>query len=115
MKLTYFYATIEVAPRDGYSETLQCSTDRDNTNQLKFTFPYGEITPEQAAAVSEFTKTLTNAYNKLQKQIDDVNKNLKLEQYVPTETNDSDLDLDDKSNDETNTSNGTNPTEVRRE
>lgn len=116
MKLTYFYATIEVAPRDGYSESLQCSTDRDNTNRLKFTFPYGEITPEQAVAVSEFTKTLTSAYNKLQKQIDATNKDLKLEQYASVvETVGSDFDLDDKSNDETDASNGTNPTEVRHE
>lgn len=85
MKLTYFYATIEVAPRNGYSENLQCTTDRDNPNKLIFNFPYGEITPEQAAAISEFTKTLTSAYSKLQKQIDNVNKDLKLEQYAPIE------------------------------
>lgn len=102
MKLTYFYATIEVAPRDGYSESLQCSTDRNDKSKLKFTFPYGEITPEQAAAVNEFTKTLTAAYNKLQKQIDNVNQELKLEQYaaiVPpvVETTSSDFDLDAKS------------------
>lgn len=99
MKLTYFYATIEVVPRNGYSESLQCSTDRDDTSKLKFTFPYGDITPEQAAAVSEFTKTLTAAYNKLQKQIDNVNQELKLEQYAPIvppviETAGSDFDLD---------------------
>ena len=102
MKLTYFYVTIEVAPRDTYNESLQCCTDRNDTNKLKFTFPYGEITPEQAAAVSEFTKTLTAAYNKLQKQIDNVNQELKLEQYatiVPPviETTGSDFDLDAKS------------------
>lgn len=101
MKLTYFYATIEVVPRNGYSESLQCSTDRDDTSKLKFTFPYGDITPEQATAVSEFTKTLTAAYNKLQKQIDNVNQELKLEQYAPIvppaiETAGSDFDLDAK-------------------
>lgn len=85
MKLTYFYVTIAVSPRDGYDESLQCCTDRDDTSKLKFTFPYGEITPEQAAAISEFTKTITTAYNKLQKQIDTVNQDLKLEQYAPIE------------------------------
>lgn len=115
MKLTYFYATIEVAPRDGYSENLQCCTDRDNPNKLIFNFPYGEITPEQASAVSEFTKTLTSAYNKLQKQIDSVNKDLKLEQYAIAEIDNSNIDLDDKSNDETDTNNDTNLTEVRHE
>lgn len=102
MKLTYFYITIEVAPRDGYNESLQCCTDRNDTSKLKFTFPYGEITPEQAAAVSEFTKTLTAAYNKLQKQIDNVNQELKLEQYATitppvVKTNGSDFDLDAES------------------
>lgn len=120
MKLTCFYVTVEIAPRDGYSESLQCSTDRDDKSKLKFTFPYGEITPEQAAAVNEFTKTLTTAYNKLQKQIDCVNQDLKLEQYAPVvppvvETTGSDFDLDTKSNDESDTSNDTNPTEVRHE
>lgn len=99
MKLTYFYATIEVVPRDGYSESLLCSTDRNDASKLKFTFPYGETTPEQAAAIAEFTKTLTAAYNKLQKQIDNVNQELKLEQYAPivppvVETAGSDFDLD---------------------
>lgn len=99
MKLTYFYATIEVVPRDSYSESLQCSTDSDNKNKLKFIFPYGDITPEQAAAIAEFTKTLTAAYNKLQKQIDNVNQELKLEQYAPivppvVETAGSNFDLD---------------------
>lgn len=98
MKLTYFYATIEIIPRDGYSESLQCSTDREDTSKLKFTFPYGEITPEQAVAVAEFTKTLTSAFNKLQKQIDSANKDLKLEQYAPKSltASGSDFDLDAK-------------------
>ena len=102
MKLTYFYVTIEVAPRDGYSESLQCCTDRNDTSKLKFTFPYGEITPEQAAAVAEFTKTLTDAYNVLQSQIKSINKKLQLEEYAvvtppQVETTGSDFDLDAKS------------------
>lgn len=124
MKLTYFYVTIEVAPRDGYSESFQCCTDRNDANKLKFTFPYGEITPEQAAAVAEFTKTVTDAFNVLQSQVNSVNKKLQLEEYAPVvppqvETNGSDFDLDvkpnDKSNDKTDTNNDTNPTEVRHE
>lgn len=40
---------------------------------------------------------------------------MELEQYAIAETNGSDLDLDDKSNDETDTNNDTNLTEVRHE
>lgn len=99
MKLTYFYVTIEVAPRDGYSEVLQCYTDRNDTNKLKFTFPYGEITTEQASAVTEFTKSITDAFNVLQSQVNSVNKKLQLEEYAPivppvVETTGSDFDLD---------------------
>lgn len=92
MKLTYFYATIDIAPRDSYNETLQCGTDRSDNSKLQFTYPYGNITPKQAAAVSEFTKTLTNAYNKLQRQIDAVNKDLGLEQYAPKTESESESD-----------------------
>ena len=116
MKLTYFYVTIEVAPRDGYSESLQCYTDRNDTSKLKFTFPYGEITPEQAAAVNEFTKTITDAYNSLQSQLKCINKKLQLEEYAPVaKTKGADFDLDTKSDDKTDISNTTNPTEVRHE
>lgn len=99
MKLTYFYVTIEVAPRNGYSKSIQCCTDRNDTSKLKFTFPYGEITTEQAAAVAEFTKTLTDAYNILQSQVNRVNKKLQLEEYAAVtppavKTNGSDFDLD---------------------
>ena len=102
MKLNNFYVTIEVAPRDGYYESLQCYTDRNDTSKLKFTFPYGEITPEQAAAVAEFTKTLTDAYNVLQGQIKTTNKKLQLEEFTPitspqVKTAGSDFDLDAKS------------------
>lgn len=101
MKLTYFYVTIEVTPRDGYSESLQCCTDRNDTSKLKFTFPYGEITPEQAAAVAEFSKTITDAFNVLQSQVNRVNKKLQLEEYAPVvppvvETTGSDFNLDAK-------------------
>lgn len=120
MKLTYFYVTIGVAPRDGYYESLQCCTDRNDSSELKFTFPYGEITPEQAAAVAEFTKTITDAFNVFQSQIKRVNKRLQLEEYAPVvppvvETTGLDFDLDTKSNDESDASNDTNLTEVRHE
>lgn len=97
MKLCYFSGAIEVAPRDSWTERLEF--DVNNDGKLSFRYPYGNITPEQAAAVSKFVETITDAYNKLTKQIDATNKRLKLEQYaliVPpqVETTGSDFDLD---------------------
>lgn len=97
MKLCYFSGAIEVAPRDSWTERLEF--DVNNDGKLSFRYPYGNITPEQAAAVNEFTKTLTDAYNVLQSQIKRVNKKLQLEEYAPIvppiiKTNGSDFDLD---------------------
>lgn len=97
MKLSYFSGTIEVAPRESWTERLEFNTNDDG--KLNFRYPYGDVTPEQSAAVSTFVKTITDAYAKLTKQIDTINKDLKLEQYAPivppvVETNGSDFDLD---------------------
>ena len=100
MKLCHFSGAIEVAPRNSWIEQLGFDVTYDG--KLNFRYPYGDITPEQAAAVSKFVETITDAYNKLTKQIDATNKRLKLEQYAPivppiVETNGSDFDLDAKS------------------
>ena len=91
MKLNHFYGSISIKERNGYTENLQFGTNRENA--LEFNYPYGEITPEEVAAVSKFTKIVTDAYNKLQATIDGVNADLKLEQYAPKSTG-SDLDID---------------------
>ena len=85
MKLNYFYGSISIYPRDGYNETLEFSAT-EQSGKLEFRYPYGQITPEQAEAVSQFVKTVTNAYNKLSSQIDSVNKDLRLEEYAPVAT-----------------------------
>ena len=81
MKINYFYGSIAIRPRDGYTENLEFNVTEDKG--LTFRYPYGDATPEEAEAVSQFIKTVTNAYNKLTSQIDNVNKDLKLEQYAP--------------------------------
>lgn len=91
MKLNHFYGSISIKEKNGYTENLQFGTNRNNT--LEFNYPYGEITPEEVAAVSKFTKIVTDAYNKLQATIDGVNADLNLEQYAPKSTG-SDLDID---------------------
>lgn len=119
MKLNYFYGSISIYPRDGYNETLEFNAT-EQSGKLEFRYPYGQITPEQAEAISQFTKTVTDAYNVLQSQINRINKKLKLEECAPivppvVETAGSDFDLDVESNDRIDTTDDTNPTEVRHE
>lgn len=82
MKINYFYGSIAIRPCNGYTENLEFTVTE--TKELTFRYPYGEATPEEAETISQFIKTVTNAYNKLTTQIDNVNKDLKLEQYAPT-------------------------------
>lgn len=82
MKINYFYGSVAIRPRDGYTENLEFNVTE--TKELTFRYPYGEATPEEAEAISKFIKTITDAYNVLSNQIDRTNKDLKLEQYAPT-------------------------------
>lgn len=81
MKINYLYGSITIRRCDGYTENLEFNVTE--TKGLSFRYPYGEATPEEAEAVSQFVKTVTNAYNKLTTQIDGVNRDLHLEQYAP--------------------------------
>ena len=119
MKLNYFYGSIAIVPKDGYTENLEFSFT-EQSNKLEFRYPYGQISPEQANAISQFVKTMTNAYDKLSSQIDIVNKDLRLEEYAPIELEEVspaglDFDLDVESNDRIDTTDDTNPAEVRHE
>ena len=82
MKLNYFYGSIAIRQCDGYTENLEF--DVTESKGLTFRYPYGYATPEEAEAISQFVKTITNAYNKLTTQIDGVNRDLHLERYAPT-------------------------------
>lgn len=81
MKTNYFYGSIAIRQCDGYTENLEFNVTE--AKRLSFRYPYGEATPEEAEAISQFVKTVTNAYNKLSTQIDGVNRDLHLEQYAP--------------------------------
>ena len=81
MKINYFCGSIAIRQCDGYTENLEFNVPE--SKGLTFRYPYGEATPEEAEAVSQFVKTVTNAYNKLTTQIDGVNRDLHLEQYAP--------------------------------
>ena len=82
MKLNYFYGSIATRQCDGYTENLEFNVTE--SKGLTFRYPYGDATPEEAEAISQFVKTITNAYNKLTTQIDAVNRDLHLERYAPT-------------------------------
>lgn len=81
MKINYFYGSIAIKPCNGYTENFEFNVTEGKG--LTFRYPYGEATPEESEAISQFVKTVTSAYNKLTAQIDNVNKDLKLEQYAP--------------------------------
>ena len=81
MKINYLCGSIAIRQCDGYTENLEFNVTE--TKGLTFRYPYGEATPEEAEAISQFVKTVTNAYNKLTTQIDGVNRDLHLEQYAP--------------------------------
>ena len=81
MKINYLRGSIAIRQCDGYTENLEFNVTE--TKGLIFRYPYGDATPEEAEAVSQFVKTVTNAYNKLTTQIDNVNRDLELEQYAP--------------------------------
>lgn len=81
MKTNYFYGSIAIRQNDGYTENLEFNVTE--VKGLTFRYPYGDATPKEAEAIAKFVKTITDAYNVLDSQIDRTNKTLKLEQYAP--------------------------------
>ena len=82
MKLNYFYGSIAIKQCNGYTENLKFNVIE--SEGLTFRYPYCDVTPEESEAISQFVKTVTDAYNKLTTQIDGVNRDLHLERYAPT-------------------------------
>ena len=86
MKLKYFYGSIAVVQADGYTNNLEFGTTEDsngNATDLSFRYPYGNISPEKAKAVGTFTKTIADAFDKLQSQLKSANRTLKEEEFAP--------------------------------
>lgn len=81
MKINYFYGRVAIRQCNSYAESLDFNVTEGKG--LTFRYPYGNATPEEAEAISQFVKIVTNAYNKLTTQIDGVNRDLHLEQYAP--------------------------------
>lgn len=86
MKLKYFYGSIAVVQEDGYTNNLEFSTTEDsngNVTGLTFRYPYGNISPEKAQAISNFVKTISDAFDRLEVQLLDANELLGEEQFAP--------------------------------
>lgn len=86
MKLKYFYGSIAVVQADGYTNNLEFGTTEDDKGDiigLNFKYPYGNISPEKAQAVSKFIKTISDAFDKLQSQLTTANRELLEEQFAP--------------------------------
>lgn len=81
MKLNFFYGSVAISSKEEYTENLEFGVNKES-GKLEFRYPYGNISPEQADAISQFVKTVTDAYNVLQSQINRTNKRLKLEEYA---------------------------------
>lgn len=81
MKLNYFYGSIAVKQCDSWTENLEFNITE--SKGLTFRYPYGDNTPDEAEAISQFVKTVNEAYNRLTNQINNVNRDLRLEQYAP--------------------------------
>ena len=86
MKLKYFYGSIAVVQEDGYTNNLEFGTTEDSNGYataLSFRYPYGNISPDKAQALSVFVKTISNAFNKLEAQLMEANELLGEEQFAP--------------------------------
>lgn len=86
MKLKYFYGSITVVQMDGYTNNLEFGTTEDsngNATNLSFRYPYGNISPEKAQAVGKFIKTISDAFDKLQSQLESANRMLEEEEFAP--------------------------------
>lgn len=86
MKLKYFYGSIAVIQENGYTNNLEFSANEDDNrgaSDLTFRYPYGNISPEKAKAVSNFVKTVADAFDKLKTQLVSANKLLKEEEFAP--------------------------------
>ena len=86
MKLKYFYGSVAVVQEDGYTNNLEFEVkrqDEESIGDLIFQYPYGKVSPEKAKAVSNFVKTIADAFDKLKSQIESANRTLKEEEYAP--------------------------------
>ena len=86
MKLKHFYGSISVIQENGYTNDLEFELkrqDEEAIGNLIFRYPYGNVSPEKAKAVSNFVKTIADAFDKLKPQLVTANRMLEEEEFAP--------------------------------
>ena len=100
MKITSFQLTIQQSvDEQGYGDNFYISID--DKGLANISRPYKSIPVEEHLAIEEIITSAIKAHLKLVKQVDNANKDLKLEKYAtivpPTvQTTGSDFDIDAK-------------------
>ena len=85
MKITSFNLTIQQGlDEQGYSDNFYISIDDKGSTSISR--PYKSIPVEEQLVIEEVITSAIKEYIKLVKQVDDANKDLKLEEYRPIET-----------------------------
>jgi hypothetical protein len=84
MKITSFQLTIQQGiDEQGYSDNFYISIDDKGLTNISR--PYKSIPIEEQLAIEEVITSAIKAHIKLVKQVDNTNKDLKLEEYRPIE------------------------------
>lgn len=85
MKITSFQLTIQQSvDKQGYGDNFYISID--DKGLANISRPYKPIPIEEQLAIEEVITAAIKAHLKLVKQVDNANKELKLEEYRPIET-----------------------------
>ena len=85
MKITSFQLTIQQGVgNDGYADNFYI--DIDDKGLANISRPYKPIPVEEQLAIEEIITSAIKAHLKLVKQVDNANKELKLEEYRPIES-----------------------------
>ena len=85
MKITSFQLTIQQGiDEQGYADNFYISIDDKGLSSINR--PYKSISVDEQLAIEEVITSVIKAHLKLVKQVDNANKDLRLEEYRPIES-----------------------------
>ena len=85
MKITSFQVTVQQGvDKDGYADNFYISIDDKGLTNISR--PYKSIPVEEHLAIEEVITSTIKAHLKLVKQVDNANKDLRLEEYAPQQS-----------------------------